>query len=123
MTRLRGFVHVSTAYTNCDHPRRALVHERVYTLLGPSGKPLDIDALAAELASLPPDAAEAAVRALLTWPASVRDGWKQVLRLACNVAGAGECGVCTAVRSRDCLLPGSGWVLRLPHAPGKAAVH
>lgn len=72
MKRLRAFVHVSTAYTNCDHPRRALVHERVYTLLAPSGKPLDIDALAAELASLPPDAAEAAVRAPPGWPAPVR---------------------------------------------------
>ena len=69
MKRLRAFVHVSTAYTNCDHPRRAVVHERVYTLLAPSGKPVDIDALAAELASLPPDAAEAAVRAPSGWPA------------------------------------------------------
>ena len=63
MTRLRGFVHVSTAYTNCDHPKRAVVHERVYPLLAASGKPLDIDAIAAELASLPPAAAEARVRA------------------------------------------------------------
>lgn len=62
MTRLRGFVHVSTAYTNCDHPKRAVVHERVYPLLAASGKPLDIDAIAAELASLPPAAAEARVR-------------------------------------------------------------
>ncbi|KAK9841845.1 hypothetical protein WJX81_007051, partial [Elliptochloris bilobata] len=60
MARLGAFVHVSTAYTNCDHPRRAVVQERVYPLLAPSGKPLDIDALAAELASLPPAAAEAA---------------------------------------------------------------
>ena len=72
MKRLRAFVHVSTAYTNCDHPRRAVVHERVYTLLAPSGKPVDIDALAAELASLPPDAAEAAVRAPPSRPAPVQ---------------------------------------------------
>ncbi len=63
MTRLRGFVHVSTAYTNCDMPKRAVVHERVFPLLAASGKPVDIDALAAELMALPPADAQAQARA------------------------------------------------------------
>jgi hypothetical protein len=110
MTRLRGFVHVSTAYTNCDMPKRAVVHERVFPLLAASGKPVDIDALAAELMALPPADAQAQVRAARARAVCPLDPWPHRLphsmcvssaRMLCGLRRVGSrAGTVRSARSR-----------------------
>jgi len=58
MQRLRGFVHVSTAYVNAHHPRGSHVEEAIYPLRARNGKDLSHTSLAAELAALPHARAE-----------------------------------------------------------------
>ena len=61
MPRLRGFVHVSTAYVNAHQPKGSHIEEDIYPLrLG--SQTLLHDSLAAELAGLPHAKAERKVR-------------------------------------------------------------
>jgi fatty acyl-CoA reductase len=62
MQRLRGFVHVSTAYVNSNLPRGSHIEERVYSLRLRDGQVLDHVKLAAQLSSLAPGPAEKLVR-------------------------------------------------------------
>lgn len=58
MRRLRGFVHVSTAYVNSNCARGSHVEERMYPLRLADGRSADHAAIAIELAALPPRQAE-----------------------------------------------------------------
>ena len=58
MRRLRGFLHVSTAYVNSNFPRGSHVEERMYPLGLADGRTVDHAAIAAELLALPPASAE-----------------------------------------------------------------
>ena len=62
MRRLRGFVHVSTAYVNSNCARGSHVEERMYPLRLADGRSADHAAIAAELAALPPRQAERQAR-------------------------------------------------------------
>jgi hypothetical protein len=62
MLRLRGFVHVSTAYVNAHQPKGSHIEEDIYPLRLNSGQTLLHDSLAAELAGLPHAKAERKVR-------------------------------------------------------------
>ena len=62
MLRLRGFVHVSTAYVNAHQPKGSHIEEDIYPLRLSSGQTLLHDSLAAELAGLPHAKAERKVR-------------------------------------------------------------
>lgn len=53
MRRLRGFVHISTAYVNAHHPRGSHIEEALYPLRAREGRELSHASLAAELAALP----------------------------------------------------------------------
>ena len=61
MQRLRGFVHVSTAYVNANLVRGSHVEERMYALYDAQGARIEHAALARRLAALPPPKAEHAV--------------------------------------------------------------
>ncbi len=58
MPRLRGFVHVSTAYVNAHQPRGNHIEEDIYPLYLRDGQAIRHDSLAAELAALPHAKAE-----------------------------------------------------------------
>ncbi len=58
MPRLRGFVHVSTAYVNAHHGRGSHIEEDIYPLYLSNGQAIRHDSLAAELAALPHAKAE-----------------------------------------------------------------
>ncbi len=62
MRRLRGFLHVSTAYVNSNFPRGSHVEERMYPLSLADGCTADHAAIAAELLALPPASAERQAR-------------------------------------------------------------
>jgi fatty acyl-CoA reductase len=61
MGKLRAFVHLSSAYVNCDQPRGSHVEERLYPMdwgrCSRSGEAYTVESLAAELRSLPAEAA------------------------------------------------------------------
>ena len=58
MNRMRGFIHVSTAYVNSNLPRGSHIEERIYPLHDAQGARIQHAALAARLAALPPAKAE-----------------------------------------------------------------
>ena len=62
MRRLRGFLHVSTAYVNSNFPRGSHVEERMYPLSLADGRTADHAAIAAELLALSPAGAERQAR-------------------------------------------------------------
>ncbi|KAK9907611.1 hypothetical protein WJX75_006988 [Coccomyxa subellipsoidea] len=64
MLRLRGFVHVSTAYVNAHQPKGSHIEEDIYPLRLNSGQTLLHDSLAAELAGLPHAKAERKAQAV-----------------------------------------------------------
>lgn len=61
MVRLRAFVHLSSAYVNCDQPRGSHVEERLYPMdwgrSSRTGEAHTVESLAVELRSLPAEAA------------------------------------------------------------------
>ncbi|EIE27188.1 hypothetical protein COCSUDRAFT_55211 [Coccomyxa subellipsoidea C-169] len=65
MPRLRGFVHVSTAYVNAHHGRGSHIEEDIYPLYLSNGQAIRHNSLAAELAALPHAKAERKAQALL----------------------------------------------------------
>ena len=56
--RLRGLVHVSTAYVNCNVPRGSHIQEEVYPLRFKDGTRVLHNELASQFAALSADAAE-----------------------------------------------------------------
>ena len=58
MHRMRGFIHVSTAYVNSNLPRGSHIEERIYPLHDAQGARIQHAALAARLAALPHAKAE-----------------------------------------------------------------
>ena len=64
-SHLRAFVHLSSAYVNCDRPRGSHVEERLYPMdwgCNSTGEAHTLQSLAAELRGLSPDAASRRVR-------------------------------------------------------------
>lgn len=59
--QLKAFVHVSTAYVNCNLPRGSHIEEQIYPLYHKNGKKLEHKKIAIKLAALPPAKAEAEV--------------------------------------------------------------
>ena len=59
--QLKAFVHVSTAYVNCNLPRGSHIEEQIYPLYHKNGKKVEHKALAMRLAEMPPAKAEAEV--------------------------------------------------------------
>ena len=59
--RLKGFVHLSTAYVNCDLPRGSHVEERLHSFQSCCNSAGQADEVAAELAALPAEEAAARV--------------------------------------------------------------
>ena len=59
--QLKAFVHVSTAYVNCNLPRGSHIEEQIYPLYHKNGKMVEHKALAMRLADMPPAKAEAEV--------------------------------------------------------------
>ena len=61
MGKLRAFVHLSSAYVNCDQPRGSHVEERLYPMdWGRDSRSCEahsVQSLASELQSLPAEAA------------------------------------------------------------------
>jgi hypothetical protein len=60
--QLKAFVHVSTAYVNCNLPRGSHIEEQIYPLYHKNGKMVEHKAIALKLADMPPAKAEAEVR-------------------------------------------------------------
>lgn len=59
--QLKAFVHVSTAYVNCNLPRGSHIEEQIYPLYHKGGKKVEHKKLAIKLAAMPPNKAEAEV--------------------------------------------------------------
>ena len=59
--QLKAFVHVSTAYVNCNLPRGSHIEEQIYPLYHKDGKKVEHKKLAIKLAAMPPNKAEAEV--------------------------------------------------------------
>ena len=59
---LKAFVHVSTAYVNCNLPRGSHIEEQIYPLRHKDGKKVEHKKLAIKLAAMAPAKAEAEVR-------------------------------------------------------------
>ena len=68
-SHLRAFVHLSSAYANCDRPRGSHVEERLYPMdwgrSSSTGEKHTLQSLAAELRSLPADEASRQVRCVM----------------------------------------------------------
>ncbi len=66
--QLKAFVHVSTAYVNCNLPRGSHIEEQIYPLHHKDGSKVEHKKLAIKLAAMPPNKAEAEVCSpLLHW--------------------------------------------------------
>ena len=63
--QLKAFVHVSTAYVNCNLPRGSHIEEQIYPLHHKDGKKMEHKKIAIKLAAMPPNKAEAEVRSSL----------------------------------------------------------
>ena len=59
--QLKAFVHVSTAYVNCNLPRGSHIEEQIYPLYHKDGKKVEHKKLAIKLAAMAPNKAEAEV--------------------------------------------------------------
>ena len=57
MTKLKAFVHVSTAYVNGNQPKGSQVPEAMFPVMDEAGKPVHHASLVNHLQSLPKSAA------------------------------------------------------------------
>ncbi len=62
MPNMKGFIHVSTAYVNCNLPKGSHVEEKIYPLVMKDGTKLDHNKVADELLALDAKAATKRVR-------------------------------------------------------------